>query len=320
VKHPSEVLKKGQKIKAAVLNVDTEQRRIALGLKQLEPDIWQTFLSQTPVGSIVPGKVVRLSQFGAFVELREGIEGLCHVSEMGEEHRQRGKSPLKVGAELPFRVLRVSPEEHKIGLSLKPAEEHVEAPQNVKNGKNGKAEVSAPAPAPQPSASTTMGEKMAQAIKAAAVVSAAKKGNQVQAQRTETQAVLSPEAPAPIEVPPTPASSGAEPVASIAIAGPAEDVSSEPSAAVVQTPQVAAPDTGATDGAANSTAGASVPSPTSDSRLEAASSSGGGEGASVGTATSPAEAEPPASAVASAETAPAQANVSEEILPAGAQS
>jgi small subunit ribosomal protein S1 len=325
VKHPSEVLKKGQKIKAAVLNIDTEQRRIALGLKQLEPDIWETLLSQTPVGSIVPGKVVRLSQFGAFVELREGIEGLCHVSEMDDEHRQRGKSPLKVGTELPFRVLRISPEEHKIGLSLKQAEEHVEAPQNSRNGKNGKdgrAEVSAPPPAaaPQPSASTTMGEKMAQAIKAAAVVSAAKKGNQVQAQRTETQADLSPAAPAPIEVPPTTASSGAEPVASIAIAGPSEDVSSEPPAAVVQTPQVATPDAGAADGAANSTVGASAPGLVSDSRLEAASSSGGGEDASVATVTPQAEAEPPASAVASAETAPAQANVSEESLPAGAQS
>jgi len=168
IKHPSEVLKKGQKINAAVVSVDPKQRRISLGLKQLEPDAWQAFFEQTPVGSILQGKVVRLAQFGAFVELREGIEGLCHLSEMGEEHGRGGKQPLKVGDELPFRVLRVNPEERRIGLSLREAEENVPLPEAPK------ATVAAP---PEPAvshAATTMGEKMARAIQAAAARSAAR--------------------------------------------------------------------------------------------------------------------------------------------------
>jgi small subunit ribosomal protein S1 len=168
IKHPSEVLKKGQKINAAVVSVDPKQRRISLGLKQLEPDAWQAFFEQTPVGSILQGKVVRLAQFGAFVELREGIEGLCHLSEMGEEHGRGGKQPLKVGDELPFRVLRVNPEERRIGLSLRSAEENAPLPEAPK------AAVAAP---PEPAvshAATTMGEKMARAIQAAAARSAAR--------------------------------------------------------------------------------------------------------------------------------------------------
>ncbi|HUI42382.1 MAG TPA: 30S ribosomal protein S1 [Terriglobia bacterium] len=166
-KHPSEILKKGQKVTAVVLSVDPNQRRISLGLKQLEPDAWQAFFDQTPVGSVLPGKVVRLAQFGAFVELREGIEGLCHVSEMGDEHGRGGKSTLKAGMELPFRVVKVSREERKVGLSLKEAEPREETPAERR------ARPSAPE-APPPAASTTMGEKMAQAIRAAAARAAAR--------------------------------------------------------------------------------------------------------------------------------------------------
>ena len=168
IKHPSEVLKKGQKIRAAVVSVDPKQRRISLGLKQLEPDAWQAFFDQTPVGTVLPGKVVRLAQFGAFVELREGIEGLCHLSEMGEEHGRGAKKPLKVGDELPFRVIRVNPEERRIGLSLKEVEGHAAVPEPPKAS-------AAASAAPVPSqGSTTMGEKMAQAIQAAAARSAAR--------------------------------------------------------------------------------------------------------------------------------------------------
>ena len=168
VKHPSEVLKKGQKIRAQVLSVDAKQRRISLGLKQLEPDIWQTFFDETPVGTVLTGKVARLAQFGAFVELREGVEGLCHVSEMGEEHGRGSKNPLKPGMEVPFKVIKVSREERKVGLSLKNLEQHTAA------------EDAAPAPSAEPAApvSTTMGEKIAQAIRAAAAASAARQAAQ----------------------------------------------------------------------------------------------------------------------------------------------
>jgi predicted RNA-binding protein with RPS1 domain len=316
VKHPSEVLKKGQKIKAVVLNIDPEQRRIALGLKQLEPDIWQTFVSQTPVGSVVSGKVVRLTQFGAFVELREGIEGLCHVSEMGEEHRQRGKSPLKVGTELPFRVLRVSAEEHKIGLSLKEVEEHVEAPQR---GKNDKAEVAA---APQPPTSTTMGEKMAQAIKAAAAVSAAKRGTQAVAQQGQAQAVSnSPVAAAEAAVTSAHASTSGLPDVGVSIqVTEKEDIKSDPVSANPQHPEPeVAPYESVGDSTAISEPAAALSEKTPDKPLAAAPSNGG-TSLSVEGVMPPAEAVAPASPVASIESAPSETSSSEETLPAGAQS
>src|SRR5690606_33201463 len=81
LKHPSEVLKKGDEVQAMVLNIDAENQRLPLGLKQLQTDVWDEFFSQHNVGDTVEGKVVRLTNFGALVELAEGIEGLIHVSE-----------------------------------------------------------------------------------------------------------------------------------------------------------------------------------------------------------------------------------------------
>jgi small subunit ribosomal protein S1 len=112
VKHPSEVLRKGQSVQAVVLALDPEHRRLSLGLKQLQPDVWETFFSQVRVEDILRGRVVRMAPFGAFVELQEGIEGLCHVSEMDEVHG------VAVGREYLFRVIRLNPQEKRIGLSL----------------------------------------------------------------------------------------------------------------------------------------------------------------------------------------------------------
>jgi small subunit ribosomal protein S1 len=117
IKHPSEVLKKGQKVKAVVLRVEPEGQRISLGLKQLETDPWEDFLAVTKVGDLVRGKVARLAPFGAFVELREGVEGLCHNSEADGGVKGEKKVELEAGEEYDFRVLRISGEEKKIGLS-----------------------------------------------------------------------------------------------------------------------------------------------------------------------------------------------------------
>jgi len=118
VKHPSEVLKKGQKIDAAVLAVDAANRRLALGLKQLEQDPSESFFANVHVGDVVRGKISRQVSFGVFVELQEGIEGLCHVSEMGDS--AKGDKPdLAVGTEHEFRIIRVNASERKIGLSMK---------------------------------------------------------------------------------------------------------------------------------------------------------------------------------------------------------
>ena len=117
VKHPSEVLKKGDKVRAVVLGVEPENRRLSLGVKQLEPDVWDTFFAQHRVGDVVKGKVLRTAQFGAFVEIAEGVEGLCHISEAVNE--QGKQSALEVGSEHEFKIVKMSPEEKKVGLSLR---------------------------------------------------------------------------------------------------------------------------------------------------------------------------------------------------------
>ena len=102
IKHPSEILKKGQKIDAAVLALDPANRRLALGLKQLEEDPWQSFFAKIHVGDVVHGKVSRQVSFGVFVELQEGIEGLCHVSEMENAQAAAGMLNWKWEASTNF--------------------------------------------------------------------------------------------------------------------------------------------------------------------------------------------------------------------------
>ena len=117
IKHPSEVLKKGEKIKAVVLGVEPENRRLSLGVKQLQPDVWDTFFAQHRIGDVIKGKVLRTAQFGAFVEISEGVEGLCHVSEAVDEF---GKQiTLNVGDEHEFKIVKMNQEEKKVGLSIK---------------------------------------------------------------------------------------------------------------------------------------------------------------------------------------------------------
>ena len=133
VKHPSEVLKKGQTVDAVVLALDPANRRLALGLKQLEEDPRQAFFSRVRVGEMLHDKVTRVAPFGAFVELEEGIEGLCHVSEFEDEHGHRESAKLEVGSEFEFRVIRLNPRERKIALSRKesalaPAPAEIEKP------------------------------------------------------------------------------------------------------------------------------------------------------------------------------------------------
>ena len=93
VKHPSEIVKKGEKVKAVVLGVEPQNRRLSLGIKQLQPDVWESFFATHRVGDVVHGKVLRTAQFGAFVEIAEGVEGLCHISEAGDD----GGAKLETG-------------------------------------------------------------------------------------------------------------------------------------------------------------------------------------------------------------------------------
>jgi small subunit ribosomal protein S1 len=123
IKHPSEVLKKGDVVEAMVLSIDAENQRLSLGLKQLATDIWDDFFSRHHVGDTIEGKVTRMTNFGAFVELDEGIEGLIHVSEFDESHGggQSGgeKIDLQVGNSYQMKIIKLSPSERKIGLSIR---------------------------------------------------------------------------------------------------------------------------------------------------------------------------------------------------------
>ncbi len=146
VKHPSEVLKKGEKLRAVVLGVEPENRRLSLGIKQLQPDVWETFFAQHRVGDVVHGKVLRTAQFGAFIEIAEGVEGLCHVSEATDA--TGGQSSLEVGQEHEFKIIKMNQEEKKVGLSLRAVGEEASRAE-VENYK-----------APVSSSTTTLGDLM----------------------------------------------------------------------------------------------------------------------------------------------------------------
>src|SRR5688500_10068936 len=118
VKHPSEVLKKGDVVEAMVLSIDAENQRLSLGLKQLATDIWEDFFSRHKPGDTIEGKVVRMTNFGAFVELDEGIEGLIHVSEF-DDSQGGEKIDLEVEKSYQMKIIKLSPAERKIGLSIR---------------------------------------------------------------------------------------------------------------------------------------------------------------------------------------------------------
>jgi small subunit ribosomal protein S1 len=117
VKHPSEVLKKGDRVKAVVLAIEPDKRRLSLGVKQLQPDVWETFFQEHHVGDVLHGKVLRVAGFGAFVEIAEGIEGLCHNSEAVDSDNK--PLHLEPGQEHDFKIIKMHPEEKKVGLSMR---------------------------------------------------------------------------------------------------------------------------------------------------------------------------------------------------------
>ncbi len=126
VKHPSEVVKKGQIVQAVILNIDAPNRRLSLGMKQLQPDAWETFFRTHQIGDIVKGRVCRAAPFGVFVELLPGVEGLCHRSEVtGETGKRRNAKPeqeepaLPIGQEFDFKIIKMNEAQKRIGLSFR---------------------------------------------------------------------------------------------------------------------------------------------------------------------------------------------------------
>ena len=127
INHPSEILKKSDKVEAIVLSVDQEKKRVALGVKQLTPDPW---LDRIPgkyvVGDIVKGVVTKVTNFGVFVEVEPELEGLLHVSELTEKKVKSPEELVKPGDEIEVRVIRVDTKERKIGLSMRDSDTPIE--------------------------------------------------------------------------------------------------------------------------------------------------------------------------------------------------
>jgi small subunit ribosomal protein S1 len=124
IKHPSEVFKKGQEVQAKVLNIDKGNERFSLGIKQLEPDPWQSIPDRYPAGTVIAGPITNVTDFGLFVELEEGVEGLVHVSEISKEKIKSPVGQFKVGDAVTAKVINLSPKDRKIGLSMRKVEEH----------------------------------------------------------------------------------------------------------------------------------------------------------------------------------------------------
>lgn len=121
INHPSEMLKKGDEVDAIVLDVDPSQQRISLGMKQVFEDPWSKISNYFKIGDIVTGKVSKITSFGAFVELKNDIDGLVHISQISEDHIEKIKDFLKVGQEVTARVIKIDSDERRIGLSIKAA-------------------------------------------------------------------------------------------------------------------------------------------------------------------------------------------------------
>ena len=126
VKHPSEIFRKNQEVQAIVLNIDKDNERFSLGIKQLESDPWESIPQRFPIGSVVAGPITNVTDFGLFVELEEGIEGLVHVSEISKEKIKSPVGQFKPGDTITARVINISPKDRKIGLSVKKIDEHDE--------------------------------------------------------------------------------------------------------------------------------------------------------------------------------------------------
>jgi ribosomal protein S1 len=119
VNHPSELLKKGDEVEAVITNIDAVNQRLSLSMKALQPDIWERFFQNHYVGDVVPGAVTKIVDFGAFVDLGDGVEGLVHISELSDKHITNCAEVVEVGQSYPFKVIRLEPADKRIGLSLK---------------------------------------------------------------------------------------------------------------------------------------------------------------------------------------------------------
>ena len=145
ISHPNEKFKKGDQVRCVVLDIDQEKQRVGLGVKQLEEDPWKNAIPEAyKPGYIIHGKVTKITNFGVFVELEPGLEGLLHISELSDQKVENPQDVVKPGDELDVKILRVDTDERKIGLSLKRAQWAAEADDH---GGGREADPSSPRPA-----------------------------------------------------------------------------------------------------------------------------------------------------------------------------
>ncbi len=126
INHPSEVVKVGDKVQVQVLDFDRDRNRISLGLKQTLPQPWDIFIENRKVGDVISGKVVNILDFGAFVRLEEGVDGLIHVSQISKEHVNKPSDRLEVGQNVTVKIIDINEEDERISLSMKALEEDME--------------------------------------------------------------------------------------------------------------------------------------------------------------------------------------------------
>jgi small subunit ribosomal protein S1 len=119
IRHPSEIYKRNDEVEAVVLNIDVDNERFSLGIKQLEPDPWETIPSRYPPGKIVTAKITKIADFGAFAEIEDGVEGLIHISELSNERIEDPNQVVKVNEVHKVEIISVDPKERKIALSIK---------------------------------------------------------------------------------------------------------------------------------------------------------------------------------------------------------
>ncbi len=129
VRNPAEIYKRGDEVEAVVLNIDVENERFSLGIKQLTPDPWEVLPESYPPGSVVDCKITKITEFGAFAQIADGVEGLIHISELSREHIEDAAQVVKVGETHKAEVISVDPAERKIALSIK---------QFMRNSENGR--------------------------------------------------------------------------------------------------------------------------------------------------------------------------------------
>jgi small subunit ribosomal protein S1 len=119
VKHPGEVLKIGDKVEVSILNIDNDRKRIALSIKRTQSEPWTRVAEKYQLGQLVEGTITQLASFGAFARIEDGIEGLIHVSEMGDERIQHPREVVQEGDVIQARIIRIDPQRKRMGLSLR---------------------------------------------------------------------------------------------------------------------------------------------------------------------------------------------------------